>query len=104
MLSRKTEIKLMSLKELVHNLSTFEGNRNDSFFVTLALNPDKKIIKVDIVSSELNQLIHSAASVNSKTKHRVKPVLVKRPRLKRSSLLICSLVNVFTTFLGALSG
>lgn len=49
MLCGKTEIKLMSLKELVHNLSTFEGNRNDSFFVTLALEPDKKILKVDAV-------------------------------------------------------
>jgi hypothetical protein len=73
----------MSLAELEKRLPTFKGNRKDAFFVTFTSHPNKKIIEITILPSEFKSLIDAATYVQAKTKHRVKPMLVKRPRLKR---------------------
>jgi hypothetical protein len=82
MKSRKDKTEAVFLREFVKYLSTFRGDWNDTLFVPLTFDGYQAIFKVNLIHFKSNQFVYPAPRIKRKRNHSVKPVLVKRPRLK----------------------
>lgn len=83
MKSRKDKIEFVSLKKFIQHLTALQRDRDYPLLIALTYNPEQKVIKINLLPSEFYEFIDARPRINRKTKHRVKPVLVKRSRLKR---------------------